>query len=92
MGMVFIKSIGLLLLGVLKRLYYLIPSLFSDPFDVLERWFKVIYEPPQWLFWVLLSVGLAIAIILAYHEVRMQKVNLERQLDDKAKKKEIRKN
>ena len=69
--MEFFKSIGLLSLGILKRLYYLIPSLFSDPFDVLERWFNVIYEPPQWMFWVLLVAGLCIAIILAYHELRM---------------------
>ena len=50
----------------------------------------MIYEPPQWLFWLLLSLGLTIAIILAYHEVRMQKLNLEHRLDDKAKKRETR--
>jgi len=70
--MEFFKSFGLLLLGILKRLYYLIPSLFTDPFDFLERWFKVIYEPPQWLFWLLLSLGLAIAISKTYHELRVQ--------------------
>lgn len=32
----------------------------------------MIYEPPQWLFWLLLSLGLAIAIIMTYHELRMQ--------------------
>ena len=48
------------------------------------------FEPPQWLFWLLLSIGLAIAVILAYHEIRMQKVLLEKQLDDRTKKKEIR--
>lgn len=36
----------------------------------------MIYEPPQWLFGLLLSLGLAIAIILAYHEVRMKTVLL----------------
>ncbi len=51
----------------------------------------MIYEPPQWLFWLLLTFGFAIDVILAYHEVRRQKVSLERQLDDKTKKREIRK-
>ncbi len=48
------------------------------------------YEPPQWLFWLLLAFGLAVAIILAYHEVRMQKVRLERQLDERQKRKDLR--
>jgi hypothetical protein len=88
--MEFLKSINSLFLGILKRLYYLIPALFTDPFDFLERWFKMIYEPPQWLFWLLLILGFALATILAYHEVRMQKVRLERQLDERQKRKDIR--
>ena len=75
--MEFLKSVGLFFLGVFKRLYYLIPSLLSDPFDVAERWFNVMFEPPEWLFWVLLSVGLLVAISLAYHEVRMQSVRFD---------------
>jgi hypothetical protein len=78
--MEFLKSIGTLSWGVIKRLYYLLPSLLSDPFDILERWCKVIYEPPQWLFGLLLFLGATVAVILAYHEVRMQKVGLEKQL------------
>jgi len=88
--MEYLKSLGLLLLGIIKRLYYLIPSLFTDPFDFLERWFKVNYESPQWLFGVLLSLGIIIAIALAYHEIRMQKVSLEKRLGDRTKNKTIR--
>jgi hypothetical protein len=40
-------------------------------------------EPPEWVFWVLLSMGLLIAILLAYHEVRMQSVRLEIELSKK---------
>ena len=82
--MEFPKSIGLLLLGVLKRLYYLIPSLFSDPFDIAERWGKVTYEPPPWMFWVLLAIGLFFAVAMAYHELRAKIIN-------ETKKKKIRK-
>jgi cytochrome c-type biogenesis protein CcmH/NrfG len=89
--MEFLKSIGLLFIGVLKRLYYLIPSLLSDPFDILERWGKMTYDPPQWLFWVLLAIGLFFAVAMTYNELRTQKRNLEKQVDDKAKKQEIRK-
>jgi hypothetical protein len=81
------ESTGLLFLGILKRLYWLIPSLLSDPFDISERWLKVTYEAPQWAFWLLLSLGLSIAIILTYHELRVKVVKLEKQLDDRDKKK-----
>ena len=67
-----LKSLAQLLLGILKRLYWLIPSLFTAPFDFIERWFNVIYEPPQVLFWLLLFLGLAIATMLTYHELRVQ--------------------
>ena len=81
------ESTGLLFLGILKRLYWLIPSLLSDPFDISERWLKVTYEAPQWAFWLLLSIGLSIAIILTCHELRVKVVKLEKQLDDRDKKK-----
>jgi hypothetical protein len=67
-----LESFGLLLWGILKRLYYLIPSLLLDPFDFVERWFKLMYKPPEWLFWVLLAGGLFIATFLAYHELRLR--------------------
>ena len=81
--MQFSKSLGLLLLGVLKRLWWLAPSLFTDPFDFMERWFKVMYQPPPFLFWLLLSLGLGMAIALTYHDLRMQKDTIERKLKEK---------
>jgi len=76
----FPKSLGLLLLGVLKRLYWVVPSLFTDPFDFMERWFKMMYQPPSFLFWLLLSLGLILAIALTYHELRMQNIKVEGRL------------
>ncbi len=76
--MEFLKSFLFLLLGIVKRLYWLAPALFTDPFDFLKKWFKVSYEPPPFLFWILLSLGLGIATALTYHELRMQKVHLEK--------------
>lgn len=86
----FIKSTGLLFLGIIKRLYYLIPSLFSDPFDIAERWFEKKFEPPVWIFWFLLILGFTIAVILTYHELHSQKINLEKKLNNKAKTKNER--
>jgi len=74
--MEFIRSLQQLAWGVVKRLYWLVPSLFTDPFDLLERWFGMNYQPAEWLFWLLLSFGLLIAIALTYHELRMQTAKL----------------
>ena len=70
--MAFLKSIGALFWGILKRLWLLIPSLFTDPFDFMERWFKVTYQPPPFLFWLLLAFGILLAVALTYHELRMK--------------------
>lgn len=75
-------SLWLLTKGILKRIYWLIPVLFLDPFDFAERWFNVTYEAPQWLMWVLVAIGFAIAITLTYHELRTQKVNVDRQVEN----------
>lgn len=48
------------------------------------------YEAPQWAFWLLLSIGLSIAAALTYHELRVKVVDLEKQLDYRAKKKVAR--
>ncbi len=88
--MEFLKSIWLLLFGIVKRLYYLLPSLLSDPFDVAERWFGVTLQPPNWLFGLLLFIGLALAVALAYHEVRIQNIKLNNQLNNKTKMYDIR--
>lgn len=74
-----LESFWALVRGIIRRLYWLVPALFTDPFDFLERWFNVTYPAPAWLFWVLLSVGFAIAIALTYHELRTQHVRLQKQ-------------
>ncbi|MBI2852990.1 MAG: hypothetical protein HYX84_07825 [Chloroflexi bacterium] len=53
-----------------KHMWLVSPSLFTDPFDFAERWLKVEYfNPPQWLFWVLLVAGISVAIYLTYREL-----------------------
>ena len=84
-----LKSTGLLFGGILKRFYWLIPSLSSDPFDISERWFRVTYEAPWWMFWVLLFCGFTVASILTHHELRREKVTLEGKLNDKKGRKVI---
>lgn len=69
-----------LLWGIIKRLYWLIPSLFTDPFDFIERWFKITYEPPSYLFWVLIGMGLAIATVMTYNDVKKQNASLHSQI------------
>lgn len=65
-----VKSLGIFTLGILKRIYFLLPSLSSDPFDIAERWFGMNYNAPQWLFWVLLGGGLFFAAFLTYYDVK----------------------
>jgi hypothetical protein len=67
-----LKSFALLLWGIIKRLYYLVPSLFTDPFDFMERWFQVTYQPPLFLFWLLLTLGILVAVVLTFHELRVK--------------------
>src|SRR4030043_140158 len=73
-----LRSLQFLSMGVLKRIYWLLPTLLLDPFDLVERLCKVSYEVPQWAIWTLFSLGWAIAITLTYHDLRMQKINLEK--------------
>jgi hypothetical protein len=69
-----VKSFGVFVVGILKKIYWLLPSLLSDPFDIAERWLSrwpsMNYNPPQWLFWVLLGIGLFIASFLTYYDVK----------------------
>lgn len=69
-----------LLWGIIKRLYWLIPSLFTDPFDFIERWFKINYEPPPYLFWMLIGMGLAIATVMTYNDLKKQNASLHSQI------------
>jgi len=75
------KSLRLFILGVMKRIYWLLPTLILDPFDLIERLLNVNYDIPQWAIWTLFTIGLMIAIILTYHELRMQKTALEKPIN-----------
>ena len=70
MGVELLKSCGYFFLGILKRIYWLIPSILSDPFDIAERWFGVIYTAPPNTFWVLLFIGFFIAAFLTYNDIK----------------------
>ena len=72
-----LRSLRLFVIGVFKRIYWILPTLLLDPFDFAERLLNVSYNVPQWLVWVLVTTGWAIAIVLTYHDLRMQKVALE---------------
>ena len=78
-----LTSLRLFVWGNIKRWYYLLPALCTDPFDFAERWFKVTYESPQYLVWVLVAIGFAIASIATYHELRTQKLKAESLLNAK---------
>jgi hypothetical protein len=67
-----LESTRLFAKGILKRLYWLAPTLYRAPFDFAERYFEMSYKPPQWLMWVLLIVGFMIAGVLTYHDLRKQ--------------------
>lgn len=68
--MSFLKSLGIFLLGILKRIYWLIPSIASGPFDIAERWFGMNYTAPPYTFWALLLIGLFIASFLTYYDLK----------------------
>lgn len=55
--------------GVLRRWYLFSFSIIGNPFDVLKI-LGLNYDPPQWLFWLLLAVGYFVASFLTYYEVR----------------------
>jgi len=58
--------------GIVKRFYWLLPSLLSDPFDIPERWFNIVYTTPSYLVWVLIGIGLFIASFLTYRELYVE--------------------
>ncbi len=59
-----------------KRLYTFLILLASDPFDISERWFTMNYEPPTWLFWLLLVISMSTAVLLAVRELRQKEKHL----------------
>lgn len=64
-----IKSFKSFVVGILKRIYWVLVAVLVDPFGLLER-FGVNYTPPDWLTWVLVGVGFLIAGGLTYHDLR----------------------
>ncbi len=60
----------LFILGFLKRIYWTLPTLILDPFDLAERLFNVDYNIPLWAVWSLFALGCMTAFVLTYHELR----------------------
>jgi hypothetical protein len=85
-----VESAKLYAKGVLKRLYWLAPTLFLDPFDIAERYFGIMYSPPYWLMWVLMTVGFLIAGGLTYHELRGEKIKQDAKLDLRERNRKLR--
>ena len=83
------KSIRHLLARILARWFFLVPGIVLGAYDIVERASRVA-DIPQWIFWLALGLGLFISIAWAYHDLRMEKVALERQVDEKDKKRTIR--
>ena len=77
-------SAWLFLCGVCKRAAWFIPPLVLDPFDIAGKVFGMSWIVPQWSALSLFVLGWIIAIILTYHELRMQNVGLERDIKGKA--------
>ena len=82
-----LKSGFLLLGGTLKRVWWYLPPLLLDPFDLLERLWGWVYPVPQWIAWALFGFGWFIAVMVTYHEMRIAKVRLEKKLEDSEKRK-----
>ena len=59
-----------LLAGIGKRIYWLLPALLLDPFDIVEQLFNVTYEIPMLVAWGLAGGGLFVATVLTFHELR----------------------
>ena len=77
--MEFFRSISIYSRGILKRIYWLLLFfLFSDPFNVAERWFGVTYEAPSYLVWVLLFIGFCFASFFTFHSLRKSIVKKEK--------------
>lgn len=77
-------SLRLFVFGILKRIWLLLPAFISDPLDIAER-LGMSYDFPQWISWFLLGLGIIVAIFLTYHDLRQQKLALEKQLNEKTK-------
>jgi hypothetical protein len=75
-----LRSLGLLCFGILKRIYWLLPALVTDPFDILERLGLHINVPPA-ISWTLAGLGFFAATFLTYHEQRMKALTATRRME-----------
>jgi hypothetical protein len=86
----FAYSFKLFITGTLKKVWFYLPPLVLDPFDIAERVFGINWIPPNWLAWTLFALGWVVAGAKTYHELRESKLKLEARLDDRKRNREIR--
>jgi hypothetical protein len=86
--MEYLHTFGSLCWGVIKRLYWIIPGLVTDPFDVLDKWGVHMNVPPV-ISYALTGLGFSIAVLLTYHEQRMKAI-IAVQERDSLKKQAVR--
>lgn len=67
-----LRSLAFFARGILKRIYWLLPALLLDPFDLARTLFGISYDAPLWMIWLLVGTGLFIAGALTYHELRKE--------------------
>lgn len=65
--------------GIIKRCYWVIPSLLTDPFDIAER-LGMTCPVPSYLFWLLFGLGIFVAAFLTYHDMRRKNRELNKQV------------
>ncbi len=75
--MEFLKSIGLLFTGVLKKWYLLLVAIVSDPADLLEGLFGMDLMIPLNIRLAVFWIALVLAVILTYHDLRKKNILLE---------------
>lgn len=66
-----VMSVIALLRGVIKHWWAVGVGLLAQALSLLAEAFEL--EVPRWLFWSFLGVGLAIAVMFAYHDVRVER-------------------
>ncbi len=59
-----------------KHLYTIFILLASDPFDIAERWFHTKYQPPHFLFWLLLIIAVGSAVYLSIRSYKKSQINV----------------
>jgi hypothetical protein len=80
-----LRSFGAFLWGIVRRCFLWLPSLLLDPFDYYNQYLKQIlpeayrinFRMPGEYFGLALGIGISVAGILAYHEVRKKNLEFE---------------